>query len=659
MSVLTIAELKSQINSVIKSNHNKEITGPIMNTQLNDVIDNIDRLKNRIYKQATYPSSSDLRTNDILFKTDTETLEVYNGLTWDIIPLGGDTTNLVPYTGANQNVDLGNNDLTVSGSIILPNLLGANILGTDSLGNVISNGLISYFDATVGDVTTYASYVAGTTYAIGDNVKDGSIGYVSLQSGNLGNTPASSPLFWKVVNPQFDKIQKALAAGKYNLKIVADTIETVNWGVHSTPIVIFGDKLRTINLSVASTSVLTISATNINFSLTGTNTIFAGGTFYLSNCTITGDNNHNVFSSFANLFADYLIINAGNNGIQIHIRYANRLDISTSNNGLNSQSNIIIIGNIGYLSVGGIVTNSTTNYLILIGSGGNINYVSGGNVATIRIDGYSQINSGIAIPRLLFQNNVTNQIVRNCTIATVIQYAINGSPIVLDEMSNCIITSLINLAGTAEMSNFKVFKNNTLTNAITVVGNANIDESTFNGVFTVTGNATIIKSKMLSTTTLNADNITFENNTCTGLVTLQAGSDNCIINDNTFNGGYSYTLGVVTNEYNNNKGTVIANQTNQPQIFNDTVTIADFNPATPAMVESSSTGLLSATKELVSQFISNATIIALLVDPTHWTGVNYTFATPITLTFQGQMHSDASYLFLAVADNSWIRIARA
>jgi len=47
--------------------------------------------------------------------------------------------------------------------------------------------------------TGVAAYSGATTYAVDDLVTDVSIIYISLQPANLNNTPASSPLFWRVV----------------------------------------------------------------------------------------------------------------------------------------------------------------------------------------------------------------------------------------------------------------------------------------------------------------------------------------------------------------------------------------------------------------------------------------------------------------------------
>jgi hypothetical protein len=46
----------------------------------------------------------------------------------------------------------------------------------------------------------FPAYVAGTTYAINARIRDANVVYDSLQDDNIGNTPATSPLFWKPVN---------------------------------------------------------------------------------------------------------------------------------------------------------------------------------------------------------------------------------------------------------------------------------------------------------------------------------------------------------------------------------------------------------------------------------------------------------------------------
>lgn len=44
-------------------------------------------------------------------------------------------------------------------------------------------------------------YNSGTTYAAGETVQSGGLYYVSLQNGNTGNAPQSSPAWWAAVMP--------------------------------------------------------------------------------------------------------------------------------------------------------------------------------------------------------------------------------------------------------------------------------------------------------------------------------------------------------------------------------------------------------------------------------------------------------------------------
>lgn len=53
-----------------------------------------------------------------------------------------------------------------------------------------------YFHGGQVQVSGVAAYNAGITYAVGDLVVSGGVNYYSLQAGNIGHTPASSPTFW-------------------------------------------------------------------------------------------------------------------------------------------------------------------------------------------------------------------------------------------------------------------------------------------------------------------------------------------------------------------------------------------------------------------------------------------------------------------------------
>jgi hypothetical protein len=76
------------------------------------------------------------------------------------------------------------------------------------------------------------------------------------------------------------------------------------------------------------------------------------------------------------------------------------------------------------------------------------------------------------------------------------------------------------------------------------------------------------------------------------------------------------------------------------------------------IVEASTTGVPSASKELVSGFLSVGATATLLTNTANWNVLGVYTGTAITGTFQGQMYSDSNYFFIAVADNLWIRLIR-
>jgi len=87
MSVKSISQLKADIDLYIKTNGNKEITGAIDNGVRNDIVDNLFRLANRVFKQATTPAVSDLSIGDLWLEDVTNKMYIYNGATWDLFDI--------------------------------------------------------------------------------------------------------------------------------------------------------------------------------------------------------------------------------------------------------------------------------------------------------------------------------------------------------------------------------------------------------------------------------------------------------------------------------------------------------------------------------------------------------------------------------------------
>lgn len=99
-------------------------------------------------------------------------------------------------------------------------------------------------------------------------------------------------------------------------------------------------------------------------------------------------------------------------------------------------------------------------------------------------------------------------------------------------------------------------------------------------------------------------------------------------------------------------------------LWNDGTYFASYNPYKSVaysgtgdrVVMANATGEMTAGVEAVDQWLTVGGTAALLLENTaNWTGTSYT-GTAITGTYQGQTHKDATYFFIATADNVWKRV---
>lgn len=149
-------------------------------------------------------------------------------------------------------------------------------------------------------------------------------------------------------------------------------------------------------------------------------------------------------------------------------------------------------------------------------------------------------------------------------------------------------------------------------------------------------------------------------NATASAIKLTAGTTTGTTATDGFNLGIT-TAGVIEfRQYENLDMVFYTNNTSRLTIAaSGELTIANLAPASSAMVESSSAGLLSASKRIIQSYITDGTAQAALVLTSNWdVDGNYT-GTSITGTYQGQKHYNTEYLFEAYADNSWLRIPRA
>lgn len=102
--------------------------------------------------------------------------------------------------------------------------------------------------------------------------------------------------------------------------------------------------------------------------------------------------------------------------------------------------------------------------------------------------------------------------------------------------------------------------------------------------------------------------------------------------------------------------TLVVNSTSQ---LNGAISSGNLSGSTSRMVEVSSGGTLSASKQIISGFItSGGTIATILESENNWDLNGDFIGSGITGTYQGQKYYNYNYFFEAIDDNVWIRLIR-
>ena len=93
--------------------------------------------------------------------------------------------------------------------------------------------------------------------------------------------------------------------------------------------------------------------------------------------------------------------------------------------------------------------------------------------------------------------------------------------------------------------------------------------------------------------------------------------------------------------------------------LNGTITSGGLSGTTDRMVQVSSGGTFSATKQIISAYIvSGGTVANILENQSNWDLNGDFIGSGITGTYMGQKHYNYNYFFEAIDDNSWIRLIR-
>lgn len=183
------------------------------------------------------------------------------------------------------------------------------------------------------------------------------------------------------------------------------------------------------------------------------------------------------------------------------------------------------------------------------------------------------------------------------------------------------------------------------------------------GTFTVTG------------ITVSSSSSSFTGGTVTGATYFSNGlSANTIsattylnlpVDRNTFVTAFTYTSNTLTIRDNSGStfSSVINIMTgltiNGSTQLNGIISSTNLSGSTDRVIEVSSGGTFSATRQIISAYITSATTQAtLLSNVSNWDINGVYIGSAITGTYQGQKYYNDDYFFEAIDDNVWIRLIR-
>lgn len=107
---------------------------------------------------------------------------------------------------------------------------------------------------------------------------------------------------------------------------------------------------------------------------------------------------------------------------------------------------------------------------------------------------------------------------------------------------------------------------------------------------------------------------------------------------------------------NTSLNTIVVNSTSQ---LNGTISSGSLSGTTDRIVQVNSGGTVSATKQVISAYItSGGTVANILEDENNWDLNGDFIGSGITGTYMGQKHYNYNYFFEAIEDNDWIRLIR-
>ena len=365
----------------------------------------------------------------------------------------------------------------------------------------------------------------------------------------------------------------------------------------------------------------------------GSNSIASGTNTVVLGANITGTTDNTAYVPYMN------------------IKY---LSGGTSINNLGIDANgYVVVGSAGTLFTGGTVTGAT-----YFNNGLSANTFSAttylGLPTDIRVTGGTYSN-GTAV----FTNNTGGTFSVSGFSTPFTGGTVTGATIFTNGLSATTISATtyqnlptdIRVTGGTYSSGTAIFTNNT-GGTFNVTGFSTGGGSTFTGG---TINGATIFTNGLTANTISAT--TYQNLP----VTADSFTTAFTYSNNVFTIGRNQGLSTLTATINTVTGFTIngALTVTGASALNGTISSTSLTGTTDRLVEASSGGTVTSSKQIVTAYLTSGGTIANLLETTsNWDiDGNYTGST-ITGTYQGQKHYNPNYFFEAVADNVFIRLIR-
>jgi hypothetical protein len=479
-------------------------------------------------------------------------------------------------------------------------------------GGTKSNSNVTFTNNTGGTFTVTGfsdTFVTGGTYSNG----------TASFTNNTGGTFNISGFF--KVSDDIYSTGLTFNQGNYNLVLTRNdgASLTTNLGALSSDVTITGGTYNPLT-GIATFTNNTGGTFNVSGFLTGYTDIHVTALTYNNNVITVGSSDGSSYSASINTMTGLTATTISATTYQNLPK-----DIYTTGGTYTSGTATFTNNTGGTFNVSGFAIQGITG----LTGGANISITGSNNSYTVSFTGTtgSNFTGGTVTGATSFTNGLT----ANTISATTYQNLPLDIRVTGGTYSNGTATFTNNTGGTFSVTGFST-------------GGGSFTGGTVSGATQFTGG--------LTATTISAT--TYQNLPLDIRVTGVTYSNNTFTFTNNTGGTFNVNFNILSGLTVNGALTVTGNSS-----LNGGISSTSFSGTTSRLVQSDTSGNLSAGVNVVSAYISSASTAATLITTTsNWDIDGNYIGSSITGTSMGQKYYDNNYFYEAVLDNSWIRLIR-